>query len=94
MMPAESFTVSPQTLNDFSDKLSAWAASLDATMQAMLMDLLAKAGGDVYGNTAANEDASPSGKSQDAGDLSPLELGDFKNTIQGIFKIGPKGGSR
>ncbi len=93
-MPAESFAVSPQTLNDFSEKLSRWAAALDPTMQAMLMDLLAKAGGDVYGNTAANLDASPSGKSADASDLSPLELGDFKNTIQGIFKLSQTGGPR
>ena len=92
-MPAESFTISQQALADFSKKLTAWAATLDATQKAMLTDLLAKAGGDLYGNTAANRAVSPSGKSADASDLSPLELDDFPAVIQGIFKIGQALGS-
>lgn len=93
-MPAESFVISQQALNDFGERLTNWANSLDATQQAMLIDLLAKAGGDVYGNTAANRTVSPSGKDSDASDLSPLELRDFKHTVQGIFKVGQSLGAR
>ena len=92
-MPAESFVVSQQVLDGFGDKLTEWANSLDSTQRAMLIDLLAKAGGDVYGNTAANRVATASGREANASDLSPLELGDFRNTIQGIFKVGQALGS-
>jgi hypothetical protein len=93
-MAAERLAVSRRELTEFSGKLSTWAAGLDGIGQAMLWDLLAKAGGDVYGNVVADHAASPSGKSIDAGDLSPLELDDFEAVIKGIFIVGDDPGAR
>lgn len=70
----------------FGHRLSAWANSLDERLQAMLIDLLAKAGGDVYGHDMANDAASPEGRESDSSNLSPLELGDYVNVVQGIFR--------
>jgi hypothetical protein len=71
---------------EFGHKLSVWAETLDERLQAMLIDLMAKAGGDVYGHDMANDAASPDGKESDSSNLSPLELGDYVNAVQGIFK--------
>lgn len=70
----------------FGRRLSAWAGTLDDRHRAMLIDLLAKAGGDVYGHDLANDAASPAGRESDSSNLSPLELGDYVNVVQGIFK--------
>ena len=78
-------TASPETVARFADQLTQWADTLDATQAAMLIDLLAKAGGDVYGNEVASHATAPAGKEPDAGKLSPLELFDFKHSIEGIF---------
>ncbi|MHB8577323.1 MAG: hypothetical protein ACYDCQ_18580, partial [Dehalococcoidia bacterium] len=69
----------------FGQKLSAWAGKLDDLQKAMLIDLLAKAGGDVYGNDAAERAVAPAGRPTDASSLSPLENDDFTHAIEGIF---------
>lgn len=76
---------SDEEIATFGHQLSAWASKLDGTQKALLIDLLAKAGGDVFGNDAANHVAAPAGKEADASSLSPLEYDDFTHAIEGIF---------
>lgn len=73
-------------LDAFAAQLHDWGNSLDAVSQAMLIDLLAKAGGDVYGVDQANHIAAPEGSSFDSSALSPLESLDFRHAIAGIFE--------
>lgn len=73
-------------LDTFAAQLFDWGDSLDPVGQAMLIDLLAKAGGDVYGVDQANRIAAPEGISFDSSALSPLESLDFLHVIAGIFE--------
>jgi hypothetical protein len=68
-----------------AQEIAAWAATLDSTQQAMLIDLLAKAGADVYGSAAAGQAVAPEGRPVDGSALSPLELRDFEHAIVGIL---------
>jgi len=76
---------SPTAIDRFVNKLDAWAHTLDATQQAMLIDMLAKAGGDVHGFAVASQAAAPTTGATDSSDLSPLESGDLKSAVHGIF---------
>jgi hypothetical protein len=76
--------VTDPAIQDFAQRLGAWAQTLTERQQAMVIDLLAKAGGDVHGLDAA--DTISSERSQvSSSEHSPLELRDFSNAIAGMF---------
>ncbi len=83
-----------ERLDGFAAKLRDWGNALDPVGQAMLIDLLAKAGGDVYGVDQANRIATPEGSSVDSSALSPLESLDFRDAIAGIFEPREDGAPR
>ena len=85
-MPADDKGVTQQSVSEFGDKLAAWAAGLDDVEKAMLKDLLAKAGGDVFGNEDTQLLMTPDGKDADASSLSPLELDSYADAVRGIFE--------
>jgi hypothetical protein len=73
------------SLVSLSEKLGKWAGTLDSTSRAMLVDLLAKAGADVYGADRAANATTPAGGSVDSSALSTLETDDFKHALAGVF---------
>jgi hypothetical protein len=83
MPPEKAYT--QQAITDFGHRLSAWSRDLNDVEKAMLIDLLAKAGGDIYGNDSAQRVVTPAGKDTDASALSPLELDSFADAVRGIF---------
>jgi hypothetical protein len=86
-------TVNPPGSNavqGFARKLNEWAHTLDERNQAMLVDLLAKAGGDVYGHDAANTIGADQNEVSSS-ELSPLELRDYTNAVLGIFGAAESG---
>lgn len=86
-MPAENIAFTKQAIDAFGAELSGWAAGLSDVERAMLIDLLAKAGGDVFGNDSAQEIVTPDGKENDASALSPLELDSYLDAVRGIFEV-------
>ncbi|HEY7293464.1 MAG TPA: hypothetical protein VH916_00425 [Dehalococcoidia bacterium] len=85
-MAGQRTAVPRERLDDFATKLHDWGNTLDPVGQAMLIDLLAKAGGDVYGVDQANRIAAPEGSTFDSSALSPLESLDFRHAVAGIFE--------
>jgi hypothetical protein len=84
-MTAPLTAVPLKTLATFAAKLAGWGTTLDRTEQAMLVDLLAKAGGETYGAVAMDRSATPDGREAYGGTFSPLESGDMEAVLQGIF---------
>lgn len=83
-----------QAVAAFGEKFSQWASALDPTMQAMLIDLLAKAGGDVRGT---DDEATTASDGENESDItSPLELHDWTTAVRGVLdpNTGPSAPAR
>jgi hypothetical protein len=83
-MAEHEFLVSREAIDDFARRLSDWAHTLDERHEAMLVDLLAKAGGDVFGQPLSDT-ISDGDRGVTSSELSPLELRDFARAVTGIF---------
>jgi|GEM_PF-5219373 len=77
----------PDAIARFGDKLAAWAETLDPTSQAMLVDLLARAGADARG-APREPAASREGDDPTSDELSPLENRDFATAARAILEAG------
>ena len=88
-MPASNQSFDAQAIDRFGAKLTAWANDLDPTSAAMLIDLLAKAGGDVAG-----VDDEPTtnrlGDDPTSDEQAPLQLGDYAAAARGILQNAPQ----
>ena len=82
-------------IDRFARKLTEWANALDPTSAAMLVDLLAKAGGDVAGvDDEPTTDRLGDDPTSDV--QAPLQLGDYASAVRGILQNAPqlsKGGA-
>lgn len=70
----------------FSETFSNWASALDPALQAMLIDLLAKAGGDVRG-TDDEAQTNREGDDPTSDTLSPLEMRDWATAARGVLDL-------
>lgn len=84
-MTTQQTSFSSETIGHLSARLHTWAGALSPVAQAMLVDLLAKAGGDVYGVDGASRAVTPAGAVADSSALSPLESEDFTHALAGIL---------
>lgn len=76
--------LSQAEIEQIAQQLNDWAHTLAPRQEAMLVDLLAKAGGDVFGHDAANS-ISADDADVSSSQLSPLEMRDYRQAIIGIF---------
>jgi hypothetical protein len=95
MMAAQGGRFEATAIDGFGEKLTAWANRLDPTSAAMLVDLLARAGGDVAG-VDAEPDTGRLGDDPSSDVQAPLQLGDYAAAVRGILQNAPqlsKGGA-
>jgi hypothetical protein len=90
-MATRSHDATGDAVAEFGQKLSAWSATLDDNQKAMLIDLLAKAGGDVYGHDETSRFITPDGGETDASNVSPLEWEDYAHAVLGIVRATQEG---
>lgn len=95
MMAANGQRFDAAAIDRFGEKLTVWANALDPTSAAMLVDLLARAGGDVAG-VDDEPDTNRRGDDPSSDQLAPLQLGDYATAVRGILQNAPqlsKGGA-